>query len=254
MFMLYSFFMVATNLALVEKDSFPDSFFYKIPRNFVFDNTSSPYRRFLKYSGLVDLGKCDYLGFGKSLLRCDNKVKIIAARVNVNYQSDSEGRVINITQDSSRKLVKALDNTCFLPSVGLMYNVIIPYLEILAEKNSSDIKKTLNEMQDYAGFLEDRILNKNTLVIGNKEKQMEFILNEGYFDRKDLGSFGYPRRVKEYIVKKNGEFYYAHPIEYQASAVRDLLLKEGHVLSLSRGFREDDDLLGVHVTKSFSKK
>ena len=231
----------------VSVSSFSVDFFYKIPRSFVFANTSIFYRRFLRKSGLVDLTDCEYFGFGKTLLRADDNIDNIANNLGIDYRNN--GRIVKINQDDSRKLVKELDKDSFLVPVGLMYKVIIPYLKSLEEHNPSEVKNTLHEMRNYAGWLEDMVLNKTNLVVANKNKKLTFFHENGYFDKKDFNIYGYPKKLR-----KDGEFIYWAPIQDEVGLVAGFF-KFGAGTRLFY-FRDPKFLysnLGMHVAKVFRK-
>ena len=236
----------SNEVKVVSVNSFSDDFFYNIPRDFVFANTSPVYRRFLREAGLVDLSDCEFLGFGKTLLRENDDVSNAALRLKVNYERD-DGSIVVISQDDSRKLVKELDKDCFLVPVGLMYKVVIPYLKDLEEQNLSDVKETLGEMRNYAGWLEDKVLDMNILVVGGKSKKIGFINKSGYFDNKDLNIYGYPTKIRN-----SGEYYFWNSNSNCRAAIRDWSSELDLDLNWEPSNANPD--LGVHVAKFFSSK
>ena len=160
---------------------YDESRFYFIPKELILSSTTQNYRTFLKEAGYGDLDSCEGILIEKKISKT------------------------NITWYEGRKLVE--DQGYKLLTTALMYKVFIPWIKSQASKGNKDAQKTLKEMiNSKAEWLNDLILNKNTLKIENKEVKLSLPQKDGRFDRDDLNEFGYPLKVED-----KGEFHYWYP-------------------------------------------
>ena len=124
-----------------------------------------------------------------------------------------------------------------------MYGLVIPHL---TQSDSDEARATLEEMtNEMVEFLQDSILNKNKVRIGNAEREIALPKKDGYFDRSDLNEFGYPNQVK----KAQGEHYFWFPNGAENVVIRDW----GSELSLNLNWDPSsaDVVLGVRFAKFF---
>ncbi len=188
--------------------------FYQIDRQRILSATTPAYRQFLREAGYGDLDACSAIGFAKEMLKIDPDVRQAAARVNLDLTGSDGDYVVDINQPDARKLVEAMG--CKLPTVGLMYPLILPYIKDLASQGNAEAQATLKEMTDTkAEWLEDLVLDKTKLKIGTQERRLVLPDKDGRFDRQDINEFGYPARVKD-----SGEFYYWYPRGNERAAIR----------------------------------
>ena len=165
---------------------------------------------------LFELGLGIFLGtaVGVYLLKND---KDSEGKLSLSRSSNSltnTDALVNINQQNSRKLVKQLNGR--LLTTQLMYNLFIPYLKQEAPNGSQQASLTLGEMYNFGEWLEDQIINKNTLKIDNKKTKIDLPKSEGHFNKSDLNEFGYPKELRE----KN-EYCYWHPVSNNIAALRD---------------------------------
>ena len=112
----------------------------------------------------MGLEKTPNLFVASSVLKVDDKVREAAQKQEVNFY-DNKGHVTRIKQDHARKLIHAFGGRT-LTSV-FMYRLLIPSLKLAAEQDKRQAKATLAQMEYlYEEYLEDRILNFDTLLIG----------------------------------------------------------------------------------------
>ena len=195
--------------------------FYIITKEYIISKTTQKYRDFLKQAGYMDLDSCDGLLIEKKISKT------------------------NINQTDGRKLVE--NQGYKLLTAGIMYLVFIPYLKEKESQEEKGVIETLNEMKNkYAEWLEDQIINKNTLKINNKEIEIDLLKQVGWFDKADLNDYGYP-----YKLKDSGEFYYWYPKSNQIAAIRGRNSELGLVLDRVPGFVDDE--LGLRRAKIFIK-
>ncbi len=195
---------------------------YIIPKEYIISHTTPKYRNFLKKANYMDLDSADGLLVEKKIFKR------------------------NINQINGRKLVK--DQGYKLLTAGIMYLVFIPWLKEKESQGDTEAQETLNEMKSkYAEWLEDQIINKNTLKINNKEIEINLIQQDGRFDKEDINEYGYPEKLKE-----KGEYYYWYPRNNEIAAIRG----RGSELSLDldRGPGVVDDVLGLRRAKFFNFK
>ncbi len=218
-----------------------DTYFY-IPREHVLERTTTKYRNFLKEADYMDLEVGNGLLVARRMLRIDPLVREIAAARDIPlYGKDSE-ILARINHSDARSIVDALDRKIL--TTGLMYQVFIPFIKDLAKQGNTEAQATLDEMVTAkAEWLEDVVLNKNTIKIGNTNKQLNLPQTDGRFDRTDMHVFGYPTNVQQ-----NGEFYYWFPRGNKRAAIRDW--GSGLGLGLDWGPSIEVDWLGVRVAKN----
>src|SRR3989344_9403753 len=165
--------------------------FYLIPKELILQSTSKEYRNFLKEAGYGDLDSCEGLLIEKKI-----------SKTNINWYNGKK-----FVEDQGYKLL----------TTALMYKVFIPFIKDLAKKGNKDAEETLKEMiNSKAEWLNDLILNKNTLKIENKEIELDLPQQDGIVDRAELNQFGYP-----YQLQNKGEFYYWYPRGDKIAVVRD---------------------------------
>ncbi len=196
--------------------------FYIIPKEYIISHTTQSYRDFLKQANYMDLDSADGLLVEKKI-----------SKTKINW-SDSK----NLIEKEGYKLLTA----------GLIYLVFIPYLKEKESQGEKGVIETLNEMMSkYAEWLEDKIINKNTLKINNKEIEINLIQQDGRFDKEDINEYGYPEKLKE-----KGEYYYWYPRNNEIATIRDWNSVLG--LSLMGGPSFVGGWLGVRRTKIFNFK
>ncbi len=189
--------------------------FYQIDRAKILSATTPEYRQFLRESGYGDLDSCLGIEIAKGVLKIDHAVRQAAASTGLSLSGNNGDYVVNINHPDARELVEALGYK--VPTVGLMYNLFIPYIKELAEQGNAEAQETLGEMiGPTAEWLEDLIKGKNKVCIGSRKKELSLPDKEGRFGRQDINDFGYPVRVKD-----TGEFYYRHPRGKERAAVRN---------------------------------
>ena len=126
-----------------------------------------------------------------------------------------------------------------------MYKLFIPYIKELAQNGNAEAQATLHEMiNTKAEWLEDLVLDKSRLKIGNAERKIKLPKKEGRFDRADISEFGYPT-----LVKNEGEFYHWYVSGDERAAIRSG--NSEFSLSLNRGPSIGSDGLGVRRAKFF---
>ena len=178
-------------------------------------------KRFLEESGYApDLDRASGLAIEKGILRADdNIVQVIQNNRIAAEIEDNTKYITSINQTDGRKLLETLGYK--LPTTAVMYKLFIPHIKLLAEQGDKEAKKTLEEMvKTKAEWMEDLILNRNTVRIGSREKQL--VLPERncvYFDKSDINEFGYPNAVKS----QAGEFRYWAPNGNKRAVVRSRL-------------------------------
>ena len=215
---------ISKELNIIEKNILTEEFlptieeiekeFYIIPKEYILTKTTQNYRNFLKKANYMDLDSSDGL--------------LIEKKINKTAINWNKGK--KLLENGSYKLL----------TVGLMYLVFIPWLKEKELQEQTDIKETLNEMKNkYAEWLEDQIINKNTLKINNKEIKIDFLKQDGWFDKEDINEYGYPRKLKE-----NGEHYYWYPRDNEIAAVRNgdselslVLVREPGIVDVELGLR-----------------
>jgi len=86
----------------------------------------------------------------------------------------------------------------------------------LKNQGDGDAQATLNEMTDTkTEWLEDLVLTGKKVKIGTKERKISLAKDNGYFNRIDVGEFGYPSQKRDV-----GENYYWAPTIRENAAVR----------------------------------
>jgi len=201
--------------------------FYQIDKTRVITATTQDYRTFLKEAGYMDLDAGNGLLVARRLLHLDSTIREAAKAQNIPLNGNDGDYVTSINQPNARKLAACFDGN--LLTTGLMYHVFIPFIKDLAGQGNAEAQATLNEMiNTKAEWLEDLILNKNEVKIGNKNKQLMLTQNDGRFDMADMSEFGYPTNIK-----KNGEFYYWFPRDNERAAFRGRV--SGLNLNLGQG-------------------
>jgi len=219
-----------------------DTYFH-FPIEKVIGGTTQDYRTFLKEAGYMDLEAGNGLLVARRLLHLDSTIRDAAKAQNIPLNGNDGDYVTNINQPNARNLAACLDGN--LLTTGLMYHVFIPFIKDLASQGNAEAQATLDEMiNTKAEWLEDLIVNKNTVKIGNKNKQLMLLQNDVRFDRADMNEFGYPGNVKQ-----NGEFYYWFPRDNERAAIRGRSSDLG--LDLDWGPSVEGDRLGVRVAKNF---
>ena len=221
---------ISKELNIIEKNILTEEFlptreeiekeFYIIPKEYIISNTTQNYRDFLKQANYMDLDSADGLLVEKKIFKT------------------------TINQTDGKKLVE--NQGYKLLTVGLMYLVFIPWLKEQELKENKDAKETLEEMKTKnAEWLEDQIINKNTLKINNKEIKLKYLqLQDGSFDKEDINVYGYPTKIKD-----SGEHYYWYPRDNEAAAFRDGSSELGLILNGEPGFVYD--VLGLRRAKIF---
>ena len=196
--------------------------FYLIPKELILQSTSKEYRNFLKEAGYGDLDSCEGILIEKKI-----------SKVNIKWRDGKK-----FVEDQGYKLL----TTC------LMYKLFIPHIKLLAEQGDKDAKKTLKEMVNTkAEWMEDLILNKSKIKIGNSERSIVLPAENNRFDRSDLNEFGYPN-----AVRSKGEFYYWHPSAKENVVIRNR--DPGLFLDCDRGSSVLSEGLGVRRAKILPKK
>ncbi len=164
-----------------------------------------------------------------------------------------DGKIVdNIDKNKGRHILNK--QGLQLPSVALMYRVIIPYLRMHASQDE-ELKKVLNSLAMNSEFLEDIVIQAShqrmsrderkfwkeikkspeesyvlKLRIGDKETPItlpykikgidrefwDYEIN-GSFDLEDLNSFGFPT-----VLREEGEFKYWGPNDFNRPIGREL--------------------------------
>ena len=216
--------------------------FYQIDKTKIIPATTQEYRTFLKEAGYMDLDAGNGLLVAKSVLKIDQNVRTVARTNGFPLNGNDGDYVTNINHSNARKLTACFEGK--LLTTGLMYKVFIPFIKDLAGQGNAEAQATLDEMVNTkAEWLEDLILNKNKVKIGNKNKQLTLLQTDGRFDRADMHELGYPANVKQ-----NGEFYYWFPRDNERAAIRDGDSDLG--LGLDWGPSVGSGWLGVRVAKN----
>ncbi len=217
--------------------------FYQIDKTRILSATTPEYRQFLREAGYGDLEACSGIEIAKGVLRIDQTVRDAATRSGLSLTGNDGDYVVNITHPDARKLVEAMGYK--VPTVGLMYRLLIPCIKDLARQGNAEAQATLDEMiNTKAEWLEDLVKDKRDIHIGTKSKRLSLPDKDGRFDRSEINEFGYPD-----VVKNSGEFYYWCPRDNQRAAIRDRV--SGLSLVLYRGPSVVDGVLGVRPQKIF---
>jgi len=222
-----------------------DGDFFKFPIADVKNNLSQDYLNFLKQSGYApNLDSATELRIAKYPLKINKEVKEASKTAGIFISGKVNSYLANITHTNGRKLVQALDYK--LPTTAIMYKIFIPHIKALAESGDKDAKAILKVMIDTrTEWLEDLILNKNKVKIGNSERDIALPLQDNmFFDRSDINEFGYPSQIKD-----QGEFYYWYPRNNEVAVFRD---GDSELdLSCVRGLSGSSVVLGVRLAKFF---
>jgi len=224
---------------------FADGDFFKFPIADVKNNLSQDYLNFLKQSGYApNLDSATELRIAKYPLKINKEVKEASKTAGISISGKANSYLASINHTDSRKLAETLGYR--LPTAAIMYKLFIPYIKNLTESGDKDAKTMLKVMTDTrAEWLEDLILNKNKLKIGNIKTDITLPLQDNIFDRPDINEFGYPSQVKA-----QGEFRYWFPRDNERAVFRDSYSEL--VLNCSRSPSVSGDVLGVRLTKFFS--
>ena len=205
---------------------------------------SQKYLGFLKEAGIADITKTPNLFVASHLLKRDKDVEKAVRKLEVSCSYENDGTVVNISQPYARNLVYELGGIV-LPT-GIIYKLFIPELKHAAGEGNESAISTLEEMTGrYAEWLEDLILNKSRLKIGNQERTITLPNKDGRFDRTDINEFGYPTQVKS-----SGEFYCLVPRGDKSAAIRYWDSELGLNLDWVPSF--EVDWLGVRFANFFS--
>ena len=224
--------------------SVSDNDFYKFSMEEVREKLSKDYLKFLKKSGYApELDSASGLMIAKRILKADDEVRKLISENNIEAKiEDNTNYVVNINHANSKRLVNLLGYQ--LPTTGIMYRLFIPSLKDLAESGNEEAKANLNEMNTKAEWLEDLVLDKLRLKIGNAERRIILPDKDGRFDRADISEYGYPT-----LVRDHGEFYHWHVSGDERAAIRSR--DSEFYLSLVRGPSVESDGLGVRRAKIF---
>ena len=210
------------------------------------ENLSKDYLKFLKESGYApELDSASGLMIAKRILKYNQSVRDTAQREGLSLNGADGTYIVSISQPDGRNLIESLGGK--LLTTGLMYKLFIPYIKELAQNGNAEAQETLNEMiNTKAEWLEDLVLDKSRLKIGNKKRRITLPNKNGRYDRADISEFGYPTSVKN-----EGEFFYWHVSGDERAAFRgwDSELN----LSLGRELSVEVDGLGVRRAKFFIK-
>ena len=223
---------------------FADEDFLKFPIADVRNNLSQNYLNFLKQSGYApNLDNATELGIAKYPLKINKEVKEAAETAGISISGKANSYLASINHTDSRKLAETLGYR--LPTAAIMYKLFIPYIKNLTESEDKDAKAMLKVMTDTkAEWLEDLILNKNKLKIGNDETGIVLPMQDNRFDRSDINEFGYPSQIKD-----QGEFYYWYPRNNEVAVIRS----RGSELLLNCDWAPSDSggVFGVRLAKFF---
>ena len=214
--------------------------FYKFPIYYVKKNLSKDYLEFLKNSGYApNLDSAQYLVIGKNMFKANKNYEILKIRFSIEEETKY---IVNISQLNARTLSKVWGYQ--LPTAAIMYKIFIPHIKRLVDLENQEAKANLKEMKSKAEWLEDLILNKTKIKIGNSEKEISLPLENTGFDRSDINEFGYPYKQ----LRHNGEFCYWSPKKGEMAAFRD----RGPGLGLNcvrRAPSDSSEDLGLRLTK-----
>ena len=221
-----------------------DGDFFKFPIADVKNNLSQDYLNFLKQSGYApNLDSATELRIAKYPLKINKEVKEASKTAGISISGKANSYLASINHTDSRKLAETLGYR--LPTAAIMYKLFIPYIKNLTESGDKDAKTMLKVMTDTrAEWLEDLILNKNKLKIGNDETGIVLPMQDNRFDRSDINEFGYPSQIKD-----QGEFYYWYPRNNEVAVIRS----RGSELLLNCDWAPSDSggVFGVRLAKFF---
>jgi|SRR3989344_1667821 len=180
---------------------------YFIPRSTILASLSREYRTFLGRAGYGNLTTCSGIQIGKKLLEFENgrelheyeKISRAASRGTLTYDKIDHYGAKHLLEErfTMRSRGKVL-------TVGLMYNLFLPYIKRLAEEGSLDAQSTIEEMRRSSEWLEDRVSacencheiriaeNVNKRVTSGIKKIDLPPFNHRY-GGEDINEFGYPK-------------------------------------------------------------